>query len=288
MLFYFLPEPTIHGGIKVGFQFAALLRQLGIDTVMVTPNGSAPTWFASQVPVLRREKVFPKLTRNDQVMFSLPHDYKILKNTKASLIFHCQGTDEAIVPIVLDESVELLTCWNQASEFTGGFGRQSVNVGISISREFFYSGQLKQLGSYAVMPRRGSLFFPEKLASFTQIPITGLNEQDVSEILKRASAFLALSEDEWFGLPALEAMAAGCLVISPKTIGGIEYLNDGKNCFIESVEHLSERLSLLLNNEITYRDLRHEAMKTAAQYHPRAQFHHLEKIFESGDLKFLK
>ena len=79
MIYYFLPEPTIHGGIKVGFQFAEMLRQLGFGVVVATPNGSAPQWFASQVPVVSRENVLSKLTTKDRIIFSLPHDYEGLK-----------------------------------------------------------------------------------------------------------------------------------------------------------------------------------------------------------------
>lgn len=287
MIFYLLPEPTIHGGIKVGFQFTAMLRQLGFDVVVVTPNGSAPQWFASDVPVLRREIVLPKLNTKDQVIFSLPHDYEELKQTGARLVFHCQGTDELIIPILQDEGVEILTCWEQADEFVSKYGRESENVGISISRIFFYSGQLKQPGTYAIMPRRGSLPHPNKLSGFEKREIHEMKEGQVAGIFKKTSGFIALSENEWFGLPALEAMAAGCLVVTPKTIGGGEYLIDRKNCFVEQLDHLAERMSQVLNHEEEHSRLRQEAINTSYKYHPRSQFQHLQKIITSGGLKFL-
>lgn len=287
MIFYFLPEPTIHGGIKVGFQFTAMLRQLGLDVVVVTPNGSAPQWFSSEVPVLRRENVLPKLSPKDRVMFSLPHDYQELKQTGARLVFHCQGTDELIIPVLQDESVEILTCWEQASEFVFELGRDSENVGISISRIFFYSGQLKKPGTYAVMPRRGSLPHPNKLNGFEKREIHEMKEGQVAGTLKKTSGFLALSENEWFGLPALEAMAAGCLVVTPKTIGGGEYLIDGKNCLVEELDNLAERMSHVLNREEDHIRLRQEAINTSYKYHPRAQFQHLQKMINGGGLKFL-
>ena len=99
---------------------------------------------------------------------------------------------------------------------------------------------------------------------------------------------MALSENEWFGLPALEAMAAGCLVVSPKTIGGGEYLNHEVNSYIEKVEELSERMSHLLGNEQRYEHIRQSALETSYKYHPRVQFQKLQKMIESGGLKFLR
>lgn len=288
MNFYFLPEPTIHGGIKVGFQFATMLRQLGIDVVIATPNGSAPQWFSSQLPVLSQEKVIPNLTPKDRVIFSLPYDYYKLKKLPARMIFHCQGTDSAIIPILQDEKVEILTCWTQAEEFVSEFLRDSENVGISVSRNFYYSGESKLSRSYATMPRRGVLPFPEKLNGFKKYQIDNMHEDVASQILRQSSGFLALSENEWFGLPSLEAMASGCIVVSPKTLGGVEYLIAGENCFVEKVENLSELMSEVLRSEQKHQHLRQRALEMSYRYHPRAQFKKLQKLFVSGGLKFLR
>jgi hypothetical protein len=287
LIFYFLPEPTIHGGIKVGFQFAAMLSELGLEIVVVTPNGAAPQWFTTRVPVTRREKVVSMLSPKDRVIFSLPQDYEILKELPAKSIFHCQGTDPAIIPVLMDQEVEILTCWTQANDFASKFSRDSVDVGISISSEFFYSGKIKTSQSFATMPRRGNLPFPEKLKPFNEYRIDRMNESMTAKILQKASGFLALSENEWFGLPALEAMAAGCIVVSPSTVGGNEYLISGENCFIESSENLSTRMVEVLNSEEKFDYLRLAAMKISYNYHPASHFRKLQNQIKEGKLKFL-
>ena len=123
LIFYFLPEPTIHGGIKVGFQFSELLRQLGIDVVMATPDGGAPQWFPTQIPIGSRESILPNLTPRDRVIFSLPYDYDELKQSGAKLIFHCQGTDEAIVPILKDDILYVFSD-GFADQFGGPDGKK--------------------------------------------------------------------------------------------------------------------------------------------------------------------
>lgn len=287
LIFYFLPEPTIHGGIKVGFQFAAMLSELGLEIVVVTPNGAAPQWFTTRVPVTRREKVVSILSPKDRVIFSLPQDYQILKELSAKLIFHCQGTDPAIIPVLMDQEVEILTCWTQANEFASKFSRDSVDVGISVSREFFYSGKIKTSRSFATMPRRGNLPFSEKLKQFNEYQIDKMNESMTAKILQKASGFLARSEYEWFGLPALEAMAAGCVVVSPQTVGGNEYLISGQNCLIETSENLSMKMAEVLSFEDKFDYLRMAAMQMSYNYHPASHFRKLQNQIEEGKLKFL-
>lgn len=287
MLYYFLPQPTIHGGIKVGFQFASMLRKFGAEVAMVTPNGSAPSWFPSNLTVLRRERALPALTKTDKVLFSHPRDYQDLEKTGAKLILHCQGTDKSILPIVYDKKVELLACWEQAENFFQEHSRQGENVGISISEVFFYNGQLKKPGSYSIMPRRGTLQNEEALVGFEKRVIDNCTEKETGEILKSVSGFIAIAENEGFGLPALEAMAAGCLVVSPRTIGGGEYLTHGINCLISEVEDLSGIMKELLSSESNHQELRFAAMKTASAYHPRTQLGHLRRKIESGGLKWL-
>lgn len=271
----------------MGFQFASILRKCGAEVIMVTPNGAAPNWFPSNLTVLRRERILPVLKKTDKVLFSHPRDYGDLEKTGAKLILHCQGTDESILPILNDKKVELLACWEQAESFFTENSRRGENVGISISEAFFYNGQVKKPGSYSIMPRRGLLYREEKLTSFEKRVIDNFTEKETAETLKSVSGFIALAEKEFFGLPALEAMAAGCLVVSPQTIGGGEYLSHGTNCIISEVDDLSGRMLELLNAESKHEQLRIAAMKTASNYHPRAQLSHLLRKIESGGLQWL-
>ncbi len=271
----------------MGFQFASILRKCGAEVIMVTPNGAAPNWFPSNLTVLRRERILPVLKKTDKVLFSHPRDYGDLEKTGAKLILHCQGTDESILPILNDKKVELLACWEQAESFFNENSRQGENVGISISEVFFYNGQMKKPGSYSIMPRRGTLYHEEKLVSFEKRVIDNCTEKETGEILKSVSGFIALAENEGFGLPALEAMAAGCLVVSPRTVGGGEYLQHGTNCLISEVDDLSGTMLELLNSEPEREQFRTAAMKTASAYHPRSHLRHLQRNIQSGGLKWL-
>ena len=284
MIYYFLPSPGLHGGVKVGCQFTELLIALGLRAVVALPEGIAPTWFRMTAPVVDASEAAKALGSSDTVIITWPPDYERFKRCGARLVNHCQGTDEAMYPILADPNVEILTCWRQATEFLQNqFGRQSTEVGIFVSDEFFFRGAPKYDNMVAYMPRRG---YPLVRACMRTcgdvdfVPIDGLGEADVSRILQGAGIFLATSVGEQFGLPALEAMAAGCLVVSVPVKGGMEYLRDGDNCLVAEPENLAAKLHWLTrpeNSELRSA-MRHSALATAWRYRREVQMKRLRVL----------
>ncbi|MEO1171332.1 MAG: glycosyltransferase, partial [Myxococcota bacterium] len=89
---------------------------------------------------------------------------------------------------------------------------------------------------------------PEQPAMERRVHALGLNDvvafagvdNDVAGRLRRASVFLLPSENESFGLAALEAMACGVPVIGSK-VGGIpEVFKDGEGGFLHPVGAVDE------------------------------------------------
>lgn len=265
MIVYFLPSAGRFGGIKVGFQFAETLRSLGVPVVVATPTGDAPQWFRCAVPVVDRRKVMTSLTPDDVAIFSLPHDHEQLSATEARLVLHCQGTSPLLSEVVRDQRVTMLACWQQAHEWLEReSGRTPIDVGIAISDCFRPDSSNRRAGRIAHMPRRGRANLVEEAASargLELIAIDGDDEEVVAAKMRSAEVFVALAEDEWFGLPALEAMASGCVVLSVPVIGGMEYLVDGRNAIVRPVEQLMADLPSLMARE---RATERAALSTAA------------------------
>lgn len=293
MNYYFLPGTGIFGGIKVGYQFTDLLNGLGARSVVVTPDGRAPDWFQSSAPTLSEDAAVARLTGRDCALFSLPHDYPKLAALSARLVFHCQGTDPLIDPVLADPRVTLLTCWPQATAYVREkTGRTSIEVGISVADSFYYRGQPKAPGRVAYMPRRGA-----ELAAACQaaqpdlqfVPIDKATENEASEILQRCEYFIATSVNEWFGLPALEAMAAGCVVVSVPTVGGNDYLRDDLNARIATPATLAQVLAQLSapGEYVTRARLRDHARVTAAGYRPSLQRKIVAGLLDT-ELSFLR
>lgn len=281
MNYYVLPGAGIYGGIKVGFQFCDILAALGLRVLVVTPEGEAPDWFATATPVIARSAFEARVSARDTVFFSLPHDYAWLSRLPGRRVFHCQGTDPLIEPVIADESLALLSCWKQANDFMAAkTGRPVIDVGISISDIFYYDGEPKGERVVSYMPRRG-----EEIATaarrvarhFAYQPIKDRNEPDCAWLLKTSDYYLATARNEGFGLPALEAMAAGAVVLSVPVNGGVEYLHDGRNCIVDDDGDFAPILSKLAHpsSDRLREALRHHGIATAYGYRRAA---HVRKI----------
>ena len=277
MIAYVVPSAGIFGGIKVAYQFVDLLQDQGVATCIATPDGKASGWFRSRAPVVSRAWALDRLGDDDALMFSLPHDHAELKRTALPLFFHCQGTDPLIDPVLRDPDVAVLTCWQQAQDYAHATsGREAIDVGISIAPAFHHRGELKDPHVATYMPRRGREI-AERLADACPdlhlVPIDGSDEADVAQMMRRAGVYLATAEGEWFGLPALEAMAAGCVVFSVPVIGGMEFLEDGVNCVVGDVAHLERELATLFDpaRAAHWQSVRHAAIATGLRYRREAQ-----------------
>ncbi|WP_196802613.1 glycosyltransferase [Magnetospirillum fulvum] len=68
--------------------------------------------------------------------------------------------------------------------------------------------------------------FQKKYPAYRAVPwvaIEGRSERETADILSESAVFLALGHRESFGLPAIEAMAAGCAVVGFHGTGGLEF-----------------------------------------------------------------
>lgn len=271
MIYYLLPGAGIFGGIKVAYQFVDALNQLGAPAVIAAPGAEAAQWFGSRAAVVDREEVLGSWCPEDIAVFSLPQDYEVLRPIADRLVFHCQGTDPLIDPILLDRSVPVLTCWGQARDYAAAAGRASHDVGIAVSPVFYYAGEPKEPGSVAYLSRRGADVADRVVSGIDGArarALDGLSEAGLAAALGHASIFLATARGEWFGLPALEAMAAGCVVLSLPVVGGMEYLDHGANAFVGEEDDLHRHL-LSLHGEaeaLPGQRMRLRAMATAHGY----------------------
>jgi glycosyltransferase involved in cell wall biosynthesis len=194
--------------------------------------------------------------------------------------------------IFADPDVTILTCWRQAAEVARSFGREPIDVGISIPEVFFFRGGRKDDDMAAYMPRRGMPVIRSAMRAAPRLdwtPIDGMTEREVATILLQAGIFVASSEGEQFGLPALEAMASGCVVVSVPTKGGAEYLEDGWNAIVAEPSELPARLAHLIapENATSRAMLRVRAVATACRYREVLQRRRLGELLR-GPLAWLR
>jgi hypothetical protein len=272
MIYYLVPDTTIFGGIKVAYQFVDALNALGVPAVIASPGGRAAAWFHSHAAVVDAAAVRGSLRPEDIAVFSLPQDYASLRELPGRLVFHCQGTDPLIDPILADPAVLVLTCWRQATEYVQARGvRDPLEAGISIAPCFAYTGEPKYEYAVAYMPRRGTELceaVKREYDTLRYLAIDGMSEDEVARVMKYSSIYFSTAEHEWFGLPALEAMSAGCVVVSVPVLGGMEYLNDGVNCRVVEPQDFAAAVGELLQERsavMRFR-MRQAAVATARRY----------------------
>jgi hypothetical protein len=284
VIYSFLPEAGIFGGVKFGFRLVEMLNEVGAPAVVVLPDGRAPRWLATHAPIVAEADALPCLREEDWRMITWPPDHRRLAGLPGRFVNHCQGTDPGMDPILADPEVRVLTCWEQSAQWLRErFGREPIEIGIHVPTAFFPRGERKRDLQVAYMPRRGNDLARRCMRVVPQldyIPIDGCHEREVARRLRGAGIFLATAVGEEFGLPALEAMAAGCVVVSVPVKGGMEFLRDGENCVVATPEDLADRLDWIARPENARRRalVRQRAVATALRYRPSVQRRRLAEL----------
>jgi glycosyltransferase involved in cell wall biosynthesis len=89
------------------------------------------------------------------------------------------------------------------------------------------------------------------------------------EIYNKCKIWFLASLEEGFGLPVLEAMACGCVVVSTKCGGPQDLIIDGYNGYnveIGNYGGLVEKICKVLQDERLFQELSENAIKTAQKY----------------------
>jgi glycosyltransferase involved in cell wall biosynthesis len=110
-------------------------------------------------------------------------------------------------------------------------------------------------------------------ASYTLRMLDEVPRAELFEEMSRHRYLLTLSPREGFGLPPLEAMAAGCTVAGFHGGGGTQYMRPGENCHAvayPAMEALCTGLATLLSDEASAERMALAGRKTAAAYGPDA------------------
>lgn len=108
---------------------------------------------------------------------------------------------------------------------------------------------------------------------------------DVAHFYNDASIILNLSDKrqfiETFGLTVIEGMAAGLPAIAPSAGGPTELVIDGKNGFLEDVEHLDlikQRLEFIFSSFEIYSEMSRNAINSVTDFTELAMVEKIEEI----------
>lgn len=114
----------------------------------------------------------------------------------------------------------------------------------------------------------GALALAQRLGVRDRILVLG-NQEQVVPVLSAADVMLLPSQQESFGLAALEAMACGVPVVASRTGGLPEVIIDGETgflCPVGDVEAMAERVLQLLTDDALYRQLQYAGAARVRQH----------------------
>ncbi len=259
------PRPS--GGVRTLYRHVEILKNAGFDAYIVQhQSGFQPKWFSSDAPVLYAEG---GLALDPEDWAVIPEDHSLLRsgleNVGCRKAIFCQGhyqIFECIAPTAswMDYgATAVLVSSIPIRDFVRSvFDIEPAYIPLSLDLDLFRPGAGPRQLQIAYMPRKGAQHLrmiqalihhraPE-LRDVPWIPIDGYGEAEVAAILGRSAFFLATGYREGFGLPPLEAMACGAMVVGFRAGGGAEYARQDNGFWVtdEDTLALADRLIELL------------------------------------------
>ena len=235
------------GGVRKLYRCVDILNGVGLDAAIVhSRSGFRCSWFDNETRVVSARDawlgsgdvlVIPEIyghsicdlpTGVRQVIFN-QNVYNTIDQIIESPIHalpYTNNPDLAFVLAVSQDNAEVLK-----STFPG-IPVQRLRLGIDPA--LYYQPSGRKLRRIAYMPRKRRadardviqhLKDARALEGWDVVAIDGESESETARLLRGSKLFLSFSKREGFGLPPLEALACGCIVVGYHGSGGREYFH---------------------------------------------------------------
>ena len=271
-IYYCIRTKPTAGGQFVNAEHVAALRELGLRAYLLyIPSangierfsaGSAAMLLYSDHQTFRHDDVVvvPEPWKPGLEYFSRQVCQKVMHCQNAFYLFH--GFDD-VQSIGAAGYQHMLSCSEYTTKAVKGFGYAYPihTVRPFVPKDFFDTQKARRL-QIAYMPRKraNELVFVRGLfrslyPQFNQIEwvsIQDVTREECAALLQQSAIFAAFSFTEGLGLPPLEAMAAGCVIVGFHGLGGLDYANAYNGLWVE---------------EGDYESYAHQLAKAIALYH---------------------
>jgi glycosyltransferase involved in cell wall biosynthesis len=289
------------GGVDVLYEHVAALRERGFEAFIVHSSPGFRYRFARrEVPVLDASSSFYVQPSDTLVV---PEDYpgaiKKCRDISCRKVLFCQSHFQVFQGIAPGESwadygFSAYLCVSAPIQqaLKKWFGVDATVIRPYLDACYFHEG-LRPIHPpirVACMPRRGAANLrlvqgllaasrPTGAASLSWLEIDGLPKQQVSARLREAHVYLSTGAREGLGLPPLEAMAAGCLVVGFTGGGGRDYASPDNGVWVEDenpwalAEALQQAVAALADPSArALLDAKRAASQITASTYNRARF----------------
>lgn len=228
------------GGVRIAHHHVVMLNRNGFDARIVLVDNNRDSFFDADIPM---DVLGPNFRMKAGDIFVVPEPWgdllKRLEPYKVRRVMFCQNhfyLYHGLGPrkTFEDRKLDGVFCCSEviADYITRTFGLAEVPI-IHNGIDHSVFRPLTKKRQIAVMPRKMRIeanFIIEtfqrthpRLADVPVVVIDGMTEAQTAEILGESAVFLAMSRLEGFGLPPIEAMASGCIVVGFRGDGGRSY-----------------------------------------------------------------
>ncbi len=235
------------GGVRKLYHCVDTLNDAGLDAAIVHARpGFRCSWFENTTRVISASE----LTLGPRDIFVVPEVYgrsicnlppnvrQVIFNQNAYLTLsslqnglayaapYTNNPDLALVLVVSQDNADVIRRTFPATPV------RRLRLGINPS--LYHPPQGPKQRRIVYMPRKrpddsaavlAQLRLRGALNGWNIVAIDGRSEAETAELLRTAKVFLSFSFREGFGLPPLEALACGCIVVGYHGSGGREYFH---------------------------------------------------------------
>jgi glycosyltransferase involved in cell wall biosynthesis len=292
----------ITGGVKVAFRHVEMLRDLGFDAYVHSPDGP-PVWLATRAPLYAGPDpaadagnvlVFPEVLNGPLAQLARA-------KTPARKVMLCQNQYYAFSEALAQQTfaelgfVRLLT----VSEIARGFLERVFApavfdvVPVCIDAALFRPREKQR--TIAVFPRKLPIhfgmirrIFAAKYPALRDVPWSVIDvktESQAAHLLGTATVLLALNDRESVGLTPLEAMASGCVVVGFHGYGGQEYASEANGIWLrpdfleETADALAQAVLGVDAGEPRFTAIKAAGFATAARFNETETRAALARVF---------
>jgi hypothetical protein len=234
-IFFVCPDDdTPYGGIRVLYRCVDTLNAVGCSaTIVHRKAGFRCTWFDNRTSVIPASEVrfvtgdllvLPEWYQ-ERIPFIAPGVPHLVFNQGPHVTFLGSVLErETWKPVVSSDTIGIVANSPYTFEYlTYCFPQIPVHqIRLGIDSNVFHPPQDEKQRQIAFMPRKRReelvqllriLDLRRVLDGWTLAPIDHMTEAETASVLRESAVFLSLNEREGFGLPPLEAMASGCVVV---------------------------------------------------------------------------
>jgi hypothetical protein len=257
-VFFLCPDDNRpYGGVRVLYRCVDTLNVAGISaTVVHRKVDFRCTWFENKTSVTPASEV--RFTTGDLLV--LPEWYResipeiapgvphlVFNQNPHETFTGSEITKGSWKPVVSADTVGIVANSPYTFEYLSySFPHIPIyRITLGIDPGIFFPPEGEKEKSIAFMPRKRRrelvqllrvLDLRGALGGWTLRAIDGMTEAETARILRDSAVFLSLNDREGFGLPPLEAMASGCIVVGFHGGCGRLYMRPGTSLPIDDGE----------------------------------------------------